>query len=392
MQQNRWMILIGCFIAYLFDAVEIVLFSLALPAICSDLGLSVVQGGLLVTAMLIGVGVSSIAGGYVSDNYGRKKALMASLIVFGAFTAALSLGGSFALLVALRFISGIGLGSLWGVVSAYIVETWPARSRGRAAAFVTSALPAGGVIAGMVSGYFLPDWRTMFLLGGLSILIPTLLIFIGFRESALWSQQNPEKGGQKVAVHHVFTQALRRSTILGTLMSALALTGFWGAMTWLPTYLGQERGLPAPSVAWLVTVLNVGMFVGYNAFGLLADRIGRRSTIIITLMGVAVTIPVYASTSDHATLLWLGLVFGLFSAFFGIFASYLGELFPTRVRSTGAGFCFNVGRGVAAIAPFALAGLSGVVGFSGGLIVCACFFASSALVAMLMPKTGAHAN
>jgi MFS family permease len=381
------MILIGCFIAYLFDSVEIVLFSLALPAICADLELSVVQGGLLVTSMLAGVGVSSIAGGYVSDNHGRKKALVASLVVFGLFTAALSVGNGFALLIVLRFLAGVGLGSLWSVISAYIVETWPAGSRGRAAAFVTSALPAGGVIAGILSGYFLPDWRTMFLVGGLSILIPALLILIEFRESALWSEQRTGRGSERIAVRHVFTVALRRSTILGTLMSALALTGFWGAMTWLPTYLGQERGLPAVSVAWLVTVLNMGMFVGYNAFGLLSDRIGRRLTIIITLMGVAVIIPIYASTSDHATLLWLGLGLGLFSAFFGIFASYLGELFPTRVRSTGAGFCFNAGRGVAAIAPFGLAGLSGVVGFSGGLIVCAGLFACSALVAMLMPKT-----
>jgi MFS family permease len=145
-------------------------------------------------------------------------------------------------------------------------------------------------------------------------------------------------------------------------------------------------------VAWLVTVLNIGMFVGYNAFGLLADLVGRRLTIIITLMGVTVITPIYASTSDHGTLLWLGLAFGFFSAFFGIFGSYLGELFPTRVRSTGAGFCFNVGRGVAGIAPFGLAGISGVIGFSGGLIVCACFFASSALVATLMPKSAGHAD
>jgi MFS family permease len=392
MTHQRWLILIGCFIAYLFDSVEIVLFSLALPAMCSDLGLTVVQGGLLVTAMLLGVGVSSITGGYIADNFGRKRALVTSLIVFGIFTAALSFGASFASLVLLRFIAGVGLGSLWSVISAYIVETWPVESRGRAAAFVTSALPAGGVIAGVVSGYFLPDWRTMFLIGGCSIVIPALLILIGFRESALWSEQRARYGNEKVALNHVFTVALRRSTILGTLMSALALTGFWGTMTWLPTYLAQERGLPVASVAWLVTVLNIGMFVGYNAFGLLADLVGRRLTIIITLMGVAVITPIYASTSDHGTLLWLGLAFGFFSAFFGIFGSYLGELFPTRVRSTGAGFCFNVGRGVAGIAPFGLAGISGVIGFSGGLIVCACFFASSALVATLMPKSAGHAD
>jgi MFS family permease len=173
-------------------------------------------------------------------------------------------------------------------------------------------------------------------------------------------------------------------------MAALALTGYWGATTWLPTYLTSERGLPAASVALFVTILNLGMFLGYNGFGMLADKIGRRRTIILTLVGVALTMPIYALTTHQPGLLWLGPLFGAFTAFFGLFGSYLGELFPTRARATGAGFCFNVGRGVSAFAPFGLAGLAGVMGFSGGLIVCAAFFALAAVVALLLPRTGLH--
>lgn len=170
------------------------------------------------------------------------------------------------------------------------------------------------------------------------------------------------------------------------------MSGYWGAMTWLPTYLAVERGLPSSSVAYFVTILNIGMFVGYNGFGFLADHIGHRRNIIITLLGVAAVMPIYAITSNHNALLWLGPLFGLFTAFFGLFGSYLSELFPTRVRSTGAGFCFNVGRGIAAMSPFLLAGISGAIGFSGGLIVCACFLALAAGVALVLPKTGAHAD
>jgi hypothetical protein len=111
---------------------------------------------------------------------------------------------------------------------------------------------------------------------------------------------------------------------------------------------------------------------------------------MITLLGVATIMPIYALTNDHQVLLWLGPLFGLFTAFFGLFGSYLAELFPTRVRSTGAGFCFNVGRGVSALAPFALAGISGAIGFSGGLIVCAGFFGLAALVALMLPNVGIH--
>ncbi|MFC7616196.1 MFS transporter [Actinokineospora soli] len=141
MRRTRWIVLGGCFLAYLFDALEIVLLSVALPAIRQEMGLSVTQGGLLATATLLGIGVSSVAGGYVADNFGRKKALVAALVIFGAFTAVLVVVPSFPVFLVLRFLAGIGLGAVWSVVSAYVVETWPSESRGRAAAFVISAFP-----------------------------------------------------------------------------------------------------------------------------------------------------------------------------------------------------------------------------------------------------------
>ncbi|RSN44152.1 MFS transporter [Amycolatopsis sp. WAC 04197] len=390
MRSTRWIVLGGCFLAYLFDALEIVLLSLSLPAIRHDMGLSATQAGLLATATLLGIGVSSVAGGYVADNFGRKKALIASLVIFGVFTAALAVVPNFAVFLVLRFLAGIGLGAVWSVVSAYVVETWPSRHRGRAAAFVISAFPAGGALAAVVSGQFLPDWRLMFLVAGTAVAVPVLVVLVFFRESADWVAHKVQRTEHAVTVRDVLSGSLRRTTLLGTLMAALALTGYWGATTWLPTYLTAERGLPAGDVALFVTILNLGMFLGYNGFGMLADRVGRRRTIILTLLGVALTLPVYAFTTHQTSLLWLGPLFGAFTAFFGIFGSYLGELFPTRARATGAGFCFNVGRGISAFAPFGLAGLAGVVGFSGGLLVCAGFFGLAALATLLLPRTGAH--
>ncbi|OXM57612.1 MFS transporter [Amycolatopsis thailandensis] len=390
MRSTQWIVLGGCFLAYLFDALEIVLLSLSLPAIRHDMGLSATQAGLLATATLLGIGVSSVAGGYVADNFGRKKALIASLLIFGVFTAALAVVPNFAVFLLLRFLAGIGLGAVWSVVSAYVVETWPSRHRGRAAAFVISAFPAGGALAAVVSGQFLPDWRSMFLFAGTAVAVPVLVVLVFFRESADWVAHKAQRTGHVVTVRDVLDGSLRRTTLLGTLMAALALTGYWGATTWLPTYLTAERGLPASDVALFVTILNIGMFLGYNGFGMVADRIGRRRTIIFTLLGVALTLPVYAFTTHQASLLWLGPLFGAFTAFFGIFGSYLGELFPTRARATGAGFCFNVGRGISAFAPFGLAGLAGVVGFSGGLLVCAGFFALAVLATLSLPRTGAR--
>lgn len=392
MQQNRWIVLGGCFLAYLFDALEIVLLSLALPQIREDMGLSIQQGGLLATATLLGIGVSSVLGGYIADNFGRKRALILSLVIFGLFTALIVVVPNFYVFLAVRFLAGIGLGAVWSVVSTYVVETFSEASRGRAAAFVISAFPAGGAMAASISGLFLPDWRLMFFVSGVAVILPIGIVAVFFHESEKWMQTRTlAPTDERVSVRDVFTPAQRRTTILGTLMAALALFGYWGATTWLPTYLTTDRGLESTSVATFVTVLNIGMFVGYNVFGYLADHIGRHRTIVLTLIGVAVTLPVYALTTHPGALLWLGPLFGAFTAFFGLFGSYLGELFPTRTRATGAGFCFNAGRGISALAPFILAGLASTIGLSGGLIICAIFFAGAAVVAMLLPRASVTA-
>jgi MFS family permease len=383
----RWVVLGGSFLAYMFDAMEIILLSLALPAIREDLQLGPAQGGLLATATLLGIGLSSLLAGYVSDNFGRKTALIASLATFGAFTAALAVVPSFEVFLLLRFVAGFGLGGVWGVVSAYVVETWPSESRGRAAAFVLSSFPIGGVVAAVLSGVFLPDWRLMFLVAGAGVVLPLLVVIPLFPESTAWTEARAVDAGGRVSVTEIFAPDVRRRTIVATLVAGLALTGWWGGSTWLPTYLATDRGIPTATVAVFMTVLNLGMFVGYNVFGLIADRIGRRSAIIFSLLGVAVTLPLYALTSNQTALLWFGPLFAFFAAFTGLFGSYIGELFPTRIRTTGAGFCFNVGRGVSAFAPFGLAAMAGVIGLSGGLLVCAVFFAAAGLLTFLLPST-----
>ncbi|HUQ58838.1 MFS transporter [Lentzea sp.] len=378
---NRWVVLIGSFVAYMFDALEILLLSFALPVIRADLELTTTQGGLLATATLLGIGVSSVTVGWLADNYGRKRALMVSLAVFGMFTAAILVVPSFTLFVVLRFLAGMGLGGVWGVVSTYVVETWPAAQRGRAIAFVLSSFPIGGVVAAVLSGALLPDWRLLFFIGGVGVVIPLVIVGVFFRESAEWAQQKTTP----VKVTEIFAPELRRRTVLGAVVAGLAMFGAWGASTWLPTYLQAEKGIPATTVALFLTVLNLGMFVGYNVFGLIADRIGSKYALVLSLAGVALTLPLYVVAADRTTLLWLGPMFAFFAAYAGIFGAYLGGLFPTRVRTTGAGFCFNIGRGVSAFAPLTLGALAAGTGFGGGLLVCAGFMACAAVLMTFLP-------
>ena len=378
----KWVVLTGAFVAYMFDALEILLLSLSLPDIRAEFGLTATQGGLLATATLLGIGVSSVTVGWLADNYGRKRALLLSLAVFGVFTAALAAVPNFEVFLMLRFVAGLGLGGVWGAVSTYVVETWPAAQRGRAAAFVLSSFPAGGAVAAVLTGALLPNWRLLFFLAGIGVIVPLVIVTLFFAESAEWVEQK----STPVTVAEIFSPALRRRTLLGTTVAGLALFGWWGASTWLPTYLHTDRGIPTATVSLFMMVLNLGMFLGYNVFGVIADRIGRKNALILSLTGLALTLPLYVVAADRTALLWLGPLFAFFAAFTGIFGAYLGELFPTRVRATGAGFCFNVGRGIAAFAPLTLGALASAAGLGTGLVVCAGIILCSAFVMILLPN------
>lgn len=390
----RWIVLLGSFIAYIFDSLEVIILSLALPAIRDDLGFTKTEGGLLATATLAGIGLSAVAAGWFSDNYGRKKPLIYCLIIFGVFTALIAFVSNFWIIILLRLVSGLGLGGVWGIVSAYVVETWPPHLRGRAVAFVLSAFPIGGVLAALLARVLLPDWRLLFFISGVGVVIPVLLVVFGFKESEEWlnakKSADAQTGRTTVSVGRIFKPDLRRSTILGTLVCSLSLIAWWGSSTWLPTFLHEEKGVSMGTVALLLTLLNIGMFLGYNIFGIIADRIGRKKALILSLAGTGLTLPLYVIAGSGNSLYWLGPLFAFFVAFFGLYGSYLSELFPTEVRTTGAGFCFNVGRGVSALAPLALGYIATGAGFGPSLLVCAAFFVVAAVIMTMMPDTHSH--
>lgn len=391
MGKTKWVVLFGAFFAYMFDALEIAILSFSIPAIIDEFSITPIQAGLLATATLIGMGISGVVMGWVADNYGRKRALVLCMLIFIVLTALAAGAPNFYVLLALRFLSGIGLGGVWGVLSAYVVETWPVESRGKAAAFVLAAFPIGGALAAFGSGFFLPDWRLLFLVAGLSAILPLLVIVFFFPESAVW-QAERAKSSKNVSVAEVFSPELRRTTVLASLVSVTAFVAYYGASTWLPSYLATERGMDPKSVATFMTVLNLGMFVGYLVFGWLADKIGRKFALMISFFGAGILMPIYGLATDHTFLLWLGPAYAFFMTFAGLFGSYLGELYPTRVRTTGAGFCFNVGRGVSAFAPLALGGVAAATSLSFALFLSGFGFLIGGLLMIGLPRRGRAAD
>jgi MFS family permease len=393
----KWRVLFGGFFSYTFDAMDILLLAMCLQAIMADLQLAPAAAGMLATSTMIGEAVSAVTMGWYSDNYGRRAALQVSLVSFSIFTMAIALSTSYWEILVLRFVAGLGLGGLWGVISAYISETWPIHQRGRAAAFALSSFPLGVALAAYFAGHIIPEygWRAVFWTAGLAIPVAIYIHFF-VPESAAWKAQHEarkevwerdHKKPDSVTLDEIFTRDLAKSTILGALVAGLSLSAYWGTTTWLPTYLVRERGLSVSDMGMFMTVLSVGMFIGYQLFGWLADTIGKRRALLITLFGCAVTLPMYALATDRIVLLWLGPVYAFFIAWVGLFGSYFGELYPTRVRATGAGFCFNVGRGVSAFAPVLFGGLAQMIGIQLALGVCGALFLLAGIVMVFLPNT-----
>lgn len=389
----KWHVLVACFLAYAFDAMDFMLLALAMPAIIAEWNLSLSDAGLLGTATLAGVGLSSVVIGWYADNYGRRPALIASLVVFGVLTGAIALARGWTDLMVLRFLAGLGLGGVWGVAAAFISETWPAEQRGRATSFVLGSWPIGFGCAAFIASIILPSygWRALFLCG-LGAVVAALYTALFVPESAAWAEQREQRrhsaaGRQRVSVGELFAPEYLRTTVFGTLASASALVGYWGANTWVPTYLVRDRGLDAADMSWFVVMLNIGMFVGYQAFGWLADKIGRPAALLWSFGGAVVMLPIYGLSANTTLLFWLGPVVALFFCYAGIFGSYFSELYPARIRSLGAGFCFNVGRGISALAPFVLGIIAARYGLGVSVALCAVGFLFAALFTVLLARS-----
>lgn len=391
----RWATLAGCFLCYGFDAVDFMILALALPAIVTDFNLSLGEAGLIGTSGMIGVGLSSILLGWYADNHGRRPALIASVLIFALFTMAIAFARGWTDMMILRLLAGLGLGGVWGIVSALVNETWPPHQRARASAFVLSAWPAGFIGAALLAHLLLPEygWKGLFLSGGLA-LVAVVFVVLFVPESRAWREEKAAHhsvaGAGSASLREIFAGGRWRRTALATAIAACALTGYWGTNTWLPTYLVRERGLDPTAMTTFLIVMNIGMFAGYQLFGFTADRIGAKKTILFCFAATTILLPIYALIRELTLLLWFGPLVALFFAYFGIFGTYFSALFPAHIRSTGAGFCFNVGRGISAFAPFFLGEIATVFSLSTGIALCGIFFLLAGLLMLLMPDLRAE--
>ena len=183
-------------------------------------------------------------------------------------------------------------------------------------------------------------------------------------------------------------------TLIATLLCTTLLFAYWGLFTWIPAYLSSPvskggAGLSiVKSSGWIVPV-QIGAFLGYLLFGILADRFGRRPVLLVFVLGAAALIPFYALAGrSEMTLFLIGPLIGFFGhGYFSVFGAMLAELFPSNIRATAQGITYNSGRAVSALAPFLIGSIAGRFGIGGALAFTSIFYVAAGVLVLFLPET-----
>ena len=390
---EHYRIITLCFLAWIFDFFDLVLYSFLLVGIGRELHLSATDSSLVLGFSFLMTALGGVGFGLLGDRVGRKPVVVATTLIYGVGTLACASAHSLGALVAWRTVAGLGIGGEWAAGQSMIAETIPAQHRARYACYVQTGAPLGILLAAMAGGFLQPliGWRAVFVLAALPALAVALAVWKWLPESDVWLRQGSTGRPGWREESRWFTSN-RRVLVVLFVMLLMNSEAYWFTYSWLPGYLELSRGLTAQASGRLVVGMQIGAVLGYLSFGLFADRFGRRPVFSVfgTMMALGL-LPV--------TILWPWtvrvpglIVFSMAITGFGTGiwsgpGTLMSELFPTRMRNTLLGLLLNVTRGIQFFTPLMITALRARVGFAAALAVGSLFAALGAIVVWLLPET-----
>lgn len=350
----------ACFGGFTLDSMDSTIYALMMPVLMTVLAMTKSDAGLLGSVSLIGSALGGWGAGLLADRYGRIKVMQGTVLWVAAFTCLAGLCSTFWEFLPVRFLQGIGYGGEAVVGAVLISEAITPALRGRVAASVQSGYAVGYAISLTLMPVvfaWLPEhiaWRAFFAIG----LLPAFLIWFIRRlvpESAAFTQAASQQR-QKLNIKDIFGAQHRRVTLISTVLASGIFGGAYIMITWLPTYMRMVLNLPVASTSGYLAVNIIGSLLGPFVYGRISDHISRGRAFLLFLVCQACVVSVYTFAPINMTVtLGLGLLLG---AFQGGLASGLpvafAELYPTRIRANGAGFCTSFGRGFGSIMPAAV--------------------------------------
>ena len=387
----------ACAAGWALDGMDFMIYPLVIGTIITLWQVEAGTAGLAATVTLLASALGGWLAGYLADRIGRVLTLQITILWFSFFSLVCAFVQNFEQLLVARALLGLGFGGEWAAGAVLMGETIRAQYRGRAVGSVQSGWAIGwgmAVLAQAVLFSYLPPetaWRWMFAIGAL----PALLVFYLRRyveepKLAAETRARAQAAGNSPKIHEIFSGPLLRTTILASLAAAGCQGGYYAITTWLPRFLTTERGLSVVSSTGYLAALIVGSFVGYLAGAWLADRLGRRPLFLIFSLGAIAVIIAYTQLPLSNAVLWvLGFPLGFFaSGYFSGMGAFLTELYPTRLRGSGQGFCYNFGRGLGALFPALVGYLSTKVGLSSAIAIFAvAAYGMFFIAAFALPET-----
>ena len=390
---------IAAWLGWLFDGLDMHLYTLVATAFVAQLlmtGESDPEVGkkasIIQAAFLVGWALGGGVFGRVADLLGRSKALVLTILTYALFTGLSFFATEWWHLMAFRFLAALGIGGEWAVGASLISETWPKRWRPWIAATLQSAVNCGILLA-CLAGALLkghpPQW--IFLVGVLPAFV-TLWIRSAVPETEEWKEARNDQPAPQL--RELFGKQVRSITLRVSLVCAVALTAHWTFMFWQQSYIrglaevgdlkASKDGATVMALLWIM----VGSLIGNFIAGGLAKVFGYGKAIALMLAGYFILMW-FTFSSLHS----LAVTYGLFAAIgvmqgcFGLFTMCLPPLFPVLLRSTGAGFCYNIGRILSAVGVVFFGIFNKVQGdFAGVLLTASWLFIPAALFALLLPE------
>ena len=330
-------------------------------------------GSILFALFLVGWGLAFIWGP-IADRFGRTRVLAASVLMYAVFTGAAALSQNVWELGLFRLLAGIGIGGEWALAGTYVAEAWPEDRRKMGAGYLQTGYYAGFFLAAAlnftVGAHF--GWRAMFLCG-LAPAFLSLYIVFKVKEPEAWAKiavAAAAKAAKAASpLRQIFSPPYRRRTLVNAALLTVAIIGLWAGAVYEPTAviaLAKKQGMDAPAAVRMASLatglLSIGTILGCLLVPYLAERIGRRATLAMYFVGMAICIWLsfgwaFYLADGLATFITVLFFLGFFGGNFATFSLWLPEQYGTAVRATAFAFTTSFGRLIGAGVNFMLASM-----------------------------------
>ena len=394
--KDQWLAWTAGWLGWTLDAFDFTMFLLIMVPISKEFGVPLTAVAFVLSVTLWLRLVGAVASGWFADRIGRRTPLMVSILLYSLCNLAAGFSPTFTVLFIFRGLLGLGMGGEWPAGAALAMESWPARSRGFMSGILQGSWSLGFLVASLIYGLLFNTigWRGMLWIG---ILPALLVVFVRYfvKEPPVWAENRRKQHVENRQMHTPLFSIFKRGVVGNTLTACWwMISGFivyYSINALFATHLQKDLNLSPGLVATPVAIANGLAFLAMGFWGHLADRIGRRWSMIIPAIVAVFVAPMYLLTHD-LTLIIVGFSLqGLFGqAIYGQNPCYLAERFPTEVRATAGAFVYHIGSFVAGFVPLILTYVATNygVGFGVSMLIGTVFGGISFILAVLCgPET-----